>query len=67
MTLYYLLVWGFAAVCGVVAVYGLVWAIRTGQMRSFGRGATSIFDEEEPIGKMTDRFPEKGSGTKERS
>jgi len=55
--LIYLMIWGFALLCGLTAVYGLTWAIQNGQMRRFGEGATSIFDEEEPIGEMTDRFP----------
>ena len=57
MTLMYVVIWGFAGVCGLTAVYGLVWAVRTGQMRRFGEGATSIFDDDEPVGEMTDRFP----------
>jgi len=57
VALIYLLIWGFAAVCGLTAVYGLTWAIRTGQLRHFGEGATSIFDDEEPVGEMTDGFP----------
>lgn len=61
MTLIVIMIWGFAALCGLSAVYGLIWAIRTGEMRSFGSGATSIFDGEEPVGRMTDRFPASGS------
>ncbi len=58
MSLVYILIWGSVAVAGATAVYGLVWAIRHGQMERFAEGATSIFDEEEPIGEMTDRFPD---------
>ena len=57
MALYYTLIWGFAAVCGVTAVAALVWAVRGGQVRDFAAGATSIFDEGEPVGRPTDRFP----------
>jgi hypothetical protein len=53
----YAVVWGTVALFGATAVYGLVWAIRTGQMRGFGRGALSIFDDEEPVGMVTDAFP----------
>ena len=53
----YAVVWGVVALFGVTAVYGLVWAIRSGQMRDFGRGALSIFDDEEPVGMVTDAFP----------
>jgi nitrogen fixation-related uncharacterized protein len=57
MTLMVFVIWGFAVACGLTAVAALVWAIRSGQMRGFGRGATSIFDDEEPVGRMTDGFP----------
>jgi nitrogen fixation-related uncharacterized protein len=43
---------------GASAVYGLVWAIRTGQMDDFRAGAASIFDEGEPEGRPTDAFPD---------
>jgi nitrogen fixation-related uncharacterized protein len=57
MGVFYALVWGFAVLCGLSAVYGLVWAVRNGQVGDFRRGAASIFDDEEPVGFMTDRFP----------
>ncbi len=57
MSLMYFVIWGFAALCGLTAVYGLAWAVRTGQMRHFGEGATSIFDDDEPVGEATDEFP----------
>ncbi|HUL53913.1 MAG TPA: hypothetical protein VLT83_10950 [Opitutaceae bacterium] len=41
------------------AVYALYWSSKHGQLRDFERGATSIFDEEEPVGRMTDHFPAK--------
>jgi cbb3-type cytochrome oxidase maturation protein len=53
----YIVLYGFAIVFGASAVAALVWAVRTGQMRDFQRGAASIFDNDEPIGKVTDRFP----------
>lgn len=57
MSVIYILIWGFVIVFGLTAVYGLVWAIRSGQMRDFAAGATSIFDDEEPVGEPTDAFP----------
>jgi nitrogen fixation-related uncharacterized protein len=36
---------------------GLLWAVRTGQHRHLDDGARSIFDDSEPIGQRTDRFP----------
>ncbi|MEE4273349.1 MAG: hypothetical protein V2I67_16865 [Thermoanaerobaculales bacterium] len=61
MTLIYIFIFGSVLVFGITAVAGFVWAIRTGQMRNFSAGATSIFDDEEPVGLMTDAFPDAGS------
>jgi nitrogen fixation-related uncharacterized protein len=47
-----------AAITGT-AVYALYWSSKHGQLRDFERGAVSIFDDEEPVGQMTDRFPKK--------
>jgi nitrogen fixation-related uncharacterized protein len=59
MTLIYLFIFGSVVIFGLTAVAGLVWAVRTGQMRNFGAGATSIFDDDEPVGVMTDAFPDR--------
>jgi nitrogen fixation-related uncharacterized protein len=59
VALIYILVFGSVLVFGLTAVAGLVWAIRSGQLRDFGAGATSIFDEDEPVGVMTDAFPDR--------
>lgn len=58
MTLVYATIWGAVALFGVTAVAGLAWAVSRGQMEDPAEGARSIFDDEEPIGVMTDRFPE---------
>ena len=39
------------------AVIALRWAVRTGQFRDFEKGAETIFDEEEPIGRPMDSYP----------
>jgi cbb3-type cytochrome oxidase maturation protein len=54
----YVLIFGTIALLGVTVVAVFAWAIRTGQFSDFQRGATSIFDEDEPLGEMTDWFPE---------
>lgn len=46
----------FAGLLGS-AIYGMWWAARRGQFSNFEKGATSIFDDEEPIGYRTDAFP----------
>jgi cbb3-type cytochrome oxidase maturation protein len=55
----YILVFGLLGVFSASVVLGLWWAIRAGQFADFQRGATSIFDAEEPIGLRTDDFPER--------
>jgi len=57
MTLVVATIWGAVALFGITAVAALAWAVSRGQMRDPAEGAKSIFDEEEPIGVMTDRFP----------
>ncbi len=57
MTLMYIFIFGSVIMFGLTAVAGLVWAVRTGQLQNFGAGATSIFDDDEPVGVMTDAFP----------
>jgi cbb3-type cytochrome oxidase maturation protein len=54
----YALLFGVVLVLSASAVWGLWWAVRGGQYSNFQRGATSIFDHEEPIGERTDRFPD---------
>lgn len=46
------------------AIYAFSWASRDGQMRDFDRGATVIFDEDEPLGKQTDFFPNRRKGAR---
>ena len=45
------------------AVYALYWSSKNGQLRDFERGARSIFDEQEPVGRVTDHFPPKRGQT----
>ena len=57
MTFAYILMWGCMLVFGASAVWALVWAIRNGEFNNLNEGAASIFDEDEPIGLVTDAFP----------
>ncbi len=52
-----LAIWIFMVTLGLTAVAALVWAIHNGQFQSLDDGAESIFDVDEPIGMVTDRFP----------
>ena len=54
---FYTLAFLIAAGLSGTAVYALYWSSKHGQLRDFDRGAVSIFDEKEPVGEMTDRFP----------
>ena len=49
-------------VCSVIllpttALLALRWAVRHGEFRDLRKTALSIFDEEEPVGQLSDRFP----------
>ena len=46
-----------ALLAGLSAVWAFLWAVRHGQFQDFQGAATSIFDDDEPIGEMTDSFP----------
>lgn len=67
MSWVYGVVWGFVVLLGVSAVWGLAWAVRSGQMEDFAAGARSIFDEEEPVGTPTDAWVADGSARRETS
>jgi cbb3-type cytochrome oxidase maturation protein len=49
--------------CGIVALSGsaiaaFYWAVKSGQFRNLPEGAKVIFQEDEPEGVATDRFPD---------
>ncbi|MBE2214984.1 MAG: cbb3-type cytochrome oxidase assembly protein [Opitutaceae bacterium] len=53
--------YGLLALIGLLmsasAVYAFFWAQKTGEFRDLDQQARSIFDETEPEGVVTDRFP----------
>lgn len=57
MEWFYGLAFIIAVLISASAVYALQWASRNGQLRDFEKGASSIFDEKEPLGVSTDSFP----------
>lgn len=57
----YALIWGSWVLFGALTVFGLAWAVRTGQLARPRAGAESIFDADEPVGQVTDRFPDGGA------
>ena len=48
---------GSIVLFGGATVLALGWAFRSGQFDNFQKGAQSIFDADEPVGEMTDAFP----------
>ena len=58
MTLAFVIIFGTVAALGLTVLWAFTWAIRTGQLENFQRGATSIFDSDEPLGRVTDQFPD---------
>jgi nitrogen fixation-related uncharacterized protein len=59
VTLIYALIWGSWVVFGIVTVWALAWAVRSGQFQqSLSEGDEVIFDDDEPVGEMTDTFPD---------
>jgi nitrogen fixation-related uncharacterized protein len=56
----YILVGFFSASLFFLAGAGaLYWAHRNGQLNNLEKGARCIFDEDEPLGEITDSFPPK--------
>jgi cbb3-type cytochrome oxidase maturation protein len=49
---------GSIVIFGGAAVLALGWAFRSGQFDNFQKGAQSIFGPDEPVGEMTDAFPD---------
>jgi cbb3-type cytochrome oxidase maturation protein len=54
----YAVLFGSIVFFGGAAVLALAWAVRDGQFQNFERSARTIFDPDEPIGQLTDRFPD---------
>lgn len=54
---YILLGFIFASVFFVLAAGALFWAHKHGQLSNLEEGSRSIFDEDEPLGEVTDSFP----------
>ena len=57
MLIYYLITVGGLVLLTGSALLAFHWALRTGQLKNPARTALQIFDEEEPVGEMTDWFP----------
>ena len=59
--------WNFYIIFGAViastffiaTAIALHWAHKNGQFSNLDNGASSIFDDDEPMGEVTDQFPVK--------
>ena len=58
MTVLWMLFVGSVIVLPGTAVLALRWAMRHGEFEHLEKTALSIFDDEEPVGVMTDHFPD---------
>jgi cbb3-type cytochrome oxidase maturation protein len=58
--LVYILIFGVMMGFGVSALYGIFWAAKSGQFSDLQKGGESIFDQDEPLGVVTDAFPGQG-------
>lgn len=56
---YILLGFVFASLFFLMAAAALYWAHKNGQLTNLEQGAKSIFDEDEPMGQITDQFPQR--------
>ncbi len=51
-----LLLMGLVLVSGS-ALWAFWWAVRSGQLNNLPEAAKTIFDDDEPVGAPTDKFP----------
>jgi len=51
-----LLIGGLVFLSGT-ALAAFYWAVKDGQLNNLPEGARSIFDDDEPVGAPTDKFP----------
>jgi nitrogen fixation-related uncharacterized protein len=49
----------FASLFFLAAAAALYWAHKHGQLTNLEKGSRSIFDEDEPMGEVSDKFPKK--------
>lgn len=59
MIILWLLFIGGLVILPGTALLALRWAIKQGEFQNLQKTALSIFDEEEPVGEVTDHFPGK--------
>ena len=64
MSIVWILFVSSVIVLPAAALLALRWAVRHGEFKNLEQTALSIFDDEEPVGRMTDRFPGKRRSNK---
>jgi hypothetical protein len=60
----YLWILGMTALLGAGGAAGMRWAARTGRLRQLESGARAVFTDDEPEGRVLDRFPQAKAGRK---
>jgi len=59
MTAGFLLLVGGLIFLSGSALFAFYWAVKDGQLNNLSQAAQTIFDQDEPVGTPTDRFPPK--------
>ena len=57
MLIYFIILAGSFFLLTGSALLALRWALQNGQLRHNEKAALLVFDEEEPVGEVTDSFP----------
>ena len=57
MILVWILFVSSVVILPTTALLALHWALRQGEFKDLNKTALSIFDDDEPVGRMTDHFP----------
>ena len=57
MILVWILFVSSVVILPTTALLALRWALRQGEFKDLNKTALSIFDDDEPVGRMTDHFP----------
>jgi hypothetical protein len=57
MLIYFIILAGSFFLLTGSALLALRWALQNGQLRNSEKAALLVFDEEEPLGEVTDAFP----------
>lgn len=63
MSVVWILFFCSIVVLPAIALLAFRWALRQGEFKNFEKTALSIFDEDEPVGRVSDHFPDSAKPT----